>query len=74
MKTLVLAFAALALTGCASARYTPEQQLQLLHGMQQAGCGGSFVADVGGETGQLGGGAHASLHIDAECPKGLPAQ
>lgn len=67
MRVLLLSLAALSLSGCATAKLTPEQIHQLFVDFKDAGCKGSAGFDVGASTGQLGGEAHASARANGDC-------
>lgn len=67
---LVLACAALALSGCASlsgSKPTPEPLSVTIKALANAGCTIQYNIDVGGATGQLGGGFHANNIISGGC-------
>jgi len=62
------------LSGCATgAALTGDQKLELIRRLGEYGCGGDIRVDVGGETGQLGGGAHAGFTFNGKCPERPPA-
>lgn len=67
---LLLGAVALALSGCAGlsvAKPVPEPLSVTFKAMADAGCTIQFNIDVGGATGQLGGGFHANNIISGGC-------
>lgn len=67
---LVILCAALALSGCATTKLTPDQAHQLITDFHNAGCGGKVDLVAGAAAGQLGGEAHINLEMHGECPVG----
>jgi hypothetical protein len=73
MRTVLSAGAsAFALSACATGDSVARLQAAraIIQELHTARCGGSFDLDAGAATGQLGGGAHFDLDIEAECPVG----
>lgn len=66
LKLLGASIAAFSLTACAT-RQTTDDQVKLINALKDAGCVTTTHIDIGGETGQLGGGAHAGVVIDGKC-------
>lgn len=66
-KALVLV-ACVAMSGCAGTlKMTPEQQVNLINALADAGCSGRVHLDAGGGIGQLGGEFHGAFVADTAC-------